>query len=185
MTQIVATPITSIGLVFLPNALAPGSVHVLRLTATDSNGVGSADVTLPVASTPWGVGGATPVVTVSPSAGTALVTDFTVDTFGWDSNPSAGNLLYQVSYVVVGSPAAAVTVSTFKPQTRAANVTLPAGVAAGNFTVQLTVLAKVRTRHSLVTDWQHDAAQRGKHLGTHLRRLAGIPLFLLLSHSLW
>lgn len=141
--SVVATPVSSVGLVFLPNALTPGSVHVLRLTASDANGVGFADVTLPVASTPWSPAGAPPpTVSVSPPAGTALVTDFTVSTAGWD--PAGGSLEYQVSYLVVGGGGAPVTVSTFKPQAAIQNVTLPAGVAAGNFTVQMSVVAKVR-----------------------------------------
>lgn len=108
---IVATPPSSAGLVFVPNALSPGSTHVLRLTASDSNGVGFAEVTLAVAPTPWSPPGSpSPTLSVSPAAGVALVTHFTVSTAGWD--PTDGALQYQLSVVVPGSGGAPSVVST-------------------------------------------------------------------------
>lgn len=100
---------TGPSLVLLPGVLQGGQAYSFGLTAADSTGTSAASFAVAVSVPPSGGS-----VSVSPSAGTAMNTTFTVAAEGWVG--AAAPLLYQLAYVPPDTPGAPpVVLSPFSP----------------------------------------------------------------------
>jgi hypothetical protein len=134
-----ATPLDAPLLLLLPAALVPNATHVFTLTATDEAGAGSASLTVPVAARPAGASdNVPPVLSISPSSGTAFTDTFTLSTSGWRANEfrlgAPAQLEYAFAYTDDDKPAeTASLLADFGPS---ANVSFL--LPTGNLTFSVT-----------------------------------------------
>lgn len=132
-----STPLSSPSLVISGGALPPRSTVKLRLSASDSGGSSSADVSLPVSGTPYSSVPGAPIgsVAVRPPRGTGLNTSFTVRAENWTDTdvPLTYAFYYTVAAPAGQAQAQPVLIADFRPQASVSGVLLPAGDrAAGN-----------------------------------------------------
>ena len=79
-------------------------------------------------------------ISSDPAAGSALITSFLIETFGWvESNPDD----YPIFYVFTYQLASSLTPMTIQPLSTAASVTtqFPAGLASYNYQLMVSVVA--------------------------------------------
>lgn len=138
---VAGTPLTSTSLVLNPGALPPRSTVVLRLSVSDAGGATSADIAVPVAGTPRGLGGPGTLgaIRVSPRTGFGLDTPFSFAAVGWTDDDLP--LSYAFYFFVPGVPnAREVALGDSRPQSAVAGVLLPAGDPAGDHVVSVFVV---------------------------------------------
>ena len=147
---VAGTPLDIPSLGINAGTLPPRETLVFRLTASNSNGAASADVTVRVSGAPYGPAGpgSAGAIAVSPASGFGLETPFAITATGWDDTDQP--LQYSFSYTILGAAAGPpVVVASFGPAPFA-TATLPAGLPAANYTVNVTVL--VRNAYGAVAD---------------------------------
>jgi hypothetical protein len=151
---VAATPVTSVSMVIRAGALAPGTRYTFSLTATDAaGGVGQANATVATASAPRGGS-----VYVTPDAGEALSTPFSLVAAGWTADADELPLSYAAEYML-GDGSAPVSLAAYQASPSIA-MQLPAGLAAaGNVvTLRLSVRsafgAVVTANASVTVTWR-------------------------------
>lgn len=153
---VAATPPNSSSLVLLPGALTAPGVYTLRLCAQRAQSplVAFAEAALAVPGAPRGLFSSLGFLSVTPSAGAALDTQFTVRTGAWAEAPAdRPPLSFQLVARFPGgggtsgggaagaASSAPFVVRTFRPG-KAFTVTLPGGLPEGNSTVVLQLFAR-------------------------------------------
>ena len=139
---VAGTPLNLPSLVINPGTLPPRETLVFRLTASNAAGAASADVTVRVSGAPYGPSrpGSSGAITVAPAFGFGLDTPFSIVASGWQDTDLP--LQYSFSYTILGAAAGPpVTVASYSPAPFA-TATLPAGLPAANYTLNVTVLVK-------------------------------------------